>query len=49
MRSAKGGDHGGGSELTEVGESLVGLYRRIEARAAQACADDIKALLKLVR
>ncbi len=49
VRSAKGGEHGGGSDLTEVGESLIGLYRRIEARAAKTCADDIKALLKLVR
>ena len=49
VRSAKGGEHGGGSELTEVGESLIDLYRRIETRAAQACADDMKALLRLVR
>jgi molybdate transport system regulatory protein len=49
VRSAKGGERGGGSELTEVGEALVGVYRRIEERAERACAEDIKALLKLVR
>lgn len=49
VRSAKGGERGGGSELTEVGDALVGLYRQIEQRAASACAADIKALLKLVR
>jgi molybdate transport system regulatory protein len=47
--SLKGGEHGGGSALTPVGDALVDVYRRIESRAAEACADDIKALLKLVR
>ncbi len=49
VHSAKGGDHGGGSDLTAVGEALIELYRRIEERAAKACAEDIKSLLKLVR
>ena len=49
VRSLKGGEHGGGSELTAVGESLVGIYRSIEAQAATACAADIRALLKLLR
>ncbi len=49
VASSKGGDHGGGSELTAVGESLLLLYRRIEEQAAAACADDIRALLKLVK
>ncbi|MEO7056290.1 MAG: ModE family transcriptional regulator [Caldimonas sp.] len=47
--SLKGGEHGGGSALTPAGDALVEVYRRIESRAAEACADDIKALLKLVR
>jgi len=46
--SAKGGQHGGGSELTEVGRQLIDTYRRIEATAASACAADIKRLLNLV-
>ncbi len=49
VASAKGGEHGGGSQLTAVGVALVERYRRIEARAAEACADDIAALLKLVK
>lgn len=49
VTSLKGGEHGGGSALTEVGEALIDLYRGIELRAAEACADDIAALLKLVR
>ena len=49
VRSIKGGDHGGGSELTEEGAMLVAVYRRIEEQAAKACAAEIKALLKLVR
>ena len=49
VASAKGGEHGGGSRLTAVGEALIERYRRIEARAAEACADDLAALLELVK
>jgi len=49
VASAKGGEHGGGSRLTLVGEALIERYRRIEARAAEACADDVAALLELVK
>ena len=49
VASAKGGERGGGSRLTAVGEDLVARYRRIEAHAAKACADDIQALLQLVK
>jgi len=49
VRSAKGGEHGGGSELTPTGLALVAAYRRLEARAAQACAAEIDSLLQLVR
>jgi molybdate transport system regulatory protein len=49
VASAQGGEHGGGSQLTAVGEALVERYRRIEARAAESCADDLRALLKLVK
>jgi molybdate transport system regulatory protein len=48
VRSVIGGERGGGSELTEVGVELVRLYRRIEERAAKACAADIKSLMALV-
>src|SRR5678809_685649 len=46
VASAKGGEHGGGSRLTAVGEDLIARYRRIETRAAEACADDMAALLE---
>lgn len=46
--SAKGGPHGGGSELTAVGRQLIDTYRRIESTAASACAADIKRLLGLI-
>jgi molybdate transport system regulatory protein len=49
VASAQGGERGGGSRLTAVGEALIERYRRIEARAAEACADDIDALLRLVK
>jgi molybdate transport system regulatory protein len=48
VASAIGGAHGGGSLLTPVGEEIVERYRRIEARAAATCADDIAALQALV-
>jgi molybdate transport system regulatory protein len=49
VSSANGGKDGGGSQLTDVGLALVDVYRRIEARAAKACADDIDSLIRLVR
>lgn len=48
VASAKGGAHGGGCELTEVGRELVALYRRIEQQAAAACRADIRRLLGLI-
>lgn len=47
--SAKGGQHGGGSALTDAGRQLIDLYRRIEDRAAAACRSDIQQLLKLLQ
>lgn len=46
--SAKGGVQGGGSELTDVGQQLIELYRRIETHAAHACRDDIKRIVGLL-
>jgi molybdate transport system regulatory protein len=48
VRSIVGGDHGGGSELTNVGIELVRLYRLIETQAMKTCAADIKRLLSLL-
>jgi molybdate transport system regulatory protein len=49
VASVIGGDQGGGSQLTELGETLVKSYRRIESRATAACAADILALTRLVK
>jgi molybdate transport system regulatory protein len=46
--SSKGGLQGGGSSLTEVGQQLILLYRRIEKRAEAACRDDIAQLMDLL-
>lgn len=46
--SAKGGSHGGGSALTEVGHELLRLYRRIEHTAARANEADIARVLALL-
>lgn len=48
VASATGGEHGGGSTLTAVGHELVDVYRRIEATATRACAQDLERLLALV-
>jgi molybdate transport system regulatory protein len=47
--SEHGGQSGGGSMLTPVGEEIIRLYRSIEARAATVCAPEIEALVKLVK
>ena len=46
--SAKGGSHGGGSALTDVGQQVIDLYRRVEATAEQACRADLKRLIGLL-
>lgn len=48
VSSVTGGQHGGGSELTEVGRRLIELYRGIESTAEQACADEISRLVGLL-
>jgi len=48
VASSTGGEHGGGSALTEVGTELVALYRRIEVTAAKACAGDIRRMLDML-
>lgn len=46
--SSVGGQNGGGTALTPVGEDLIATYRRIEATAAEACAADIRHLLRMI-
>lgn len=47
--SEHGGQSGGGSMLTPVGEEIIRLYRTIEAQAATVCAPEIEALVRLVK
>lgn len=47
--SEHGGQSGGRSVLTPVGEEIIRLYRGIEARAYATCADDIAALTRMMR
>ncbi len=46
--SAKGGEHGGGSQLTAVGQKLIAYYRNIETEAEAACRTDIRSLTNLL-
>lgn len=48
VATATGGARGGGASVTSVGEAIIQHYHAIEAKAQQAAADDIAALVKLV-
>lgn len=43
-----GGASGGGCQLTDVGETLVRLYRQINLEASRACAVQLAALRELI-
>ena len=45
----KGGKRGGGTRLTATGVEAVRRYRRVEQLAAGASANEMRALLKLLR
>lgn len=47
--SEQGGQSGGGCVLTPVGESIIRLYRDVEAQSAAACAEQIASLTKLLK
>jgi molybdate transport system regulatory protein len=47
--SEHGGQSGGGSLLTPVGEEIIRLYREIETQAYAACTSQIATLTKLVK
>src|SRR3712207_1220742 len=44
-----GGPRGGGAQLTEFGRELLARYRRMEAEAQAAAADDLAALEAVAR
>ncbi len=48
VEASRGGAAGGGALLTPPGETVLALYRRIEATAATASADEIDQLAGLV-
>ncbi len=49
VASVRGGAQGGGAQLTEAGAQVLAHYRAIEARAAEAAAEEIAALKAMVR
>ena len=44
-----GGVAGGGTQLTELGNDLLKIYRRVESRAADAVKADLENLAAMVR
>lgn len=48
VSAGAGGRQGGGATLTALGAEVVARYRRIEATASHAAADDLRRLRKLV-
>ena len=44
-----GGVAGGGTELTELGKTLLKIYRRVESRAADAAKTELDQLSAIVR
>jgi molybdate transport system regulatory protein len=49
VKTEAGGVAGGGTVLTELGDSLLTIYRRVESRAAAATETDLKMLSMMVR
>ncbi len=46
---SRGGPKGGGARLTGAGATVLAAYRRLEAQAAQAGADEIAAIRALLK
>jgi molybdate transport system regulatory protein len=49
VEAGAGGSHGGGAALTSLGQEVVERYRRIEATALRAAANDIRGIAALLR
>jgi molybdate transport system regulatory protein len=49
VKAEAGGVSGGGTVLTELGNSLLTIYRRVESRAADAAESELKLLSQMVR
>lgn len=48
VATATGGSRGGGASITPTGEAIIKHYRSLEAKAEEAAADDIAALMHLL-
>ena len=48
VEASFGGAKGGGARLTATGRTVIELYRRIEAKARAAIADDLAVLARLL-
>ncbi|WP_408515873.1 winged helix-turn-helix domain-containing protein [Paraburkholderia rhynchosiae] len=48
-QSEQGGQAGGGCTLTPAGETIIRLYREVEAEARRSCAKQITELTRLIR
>ncbi|MGE0313629.1 MAG: winged helix-turn-helix domain-containing protein [Lautropia sp.] len=44
VRTAIGGSHGGGTVVTEAGQRVIELYRRVEMNAKRASSDELRTL-----
>jgi molybdate transport system regulatory protein len=49
VSASKGGRSGGGTRLTELGETVLASYRRMETLAASAIAPEMKKLKRALR
>lgn len=49
VETSKGGSGGGGASLTPLGAEVLALYRRIEARSAEAVVEELATLRKRLR
>ncbi len=49
VETVKGGTHGGGAEVTALGQSVLAHYRQIEHKAAKSVEDDLAAISKLLK
>ncbi|MDM7455881.1 MAG: LysR family transcriptional regulator [Tepidimonas sp.] len=45
----RGGSHGGGAQLTSLGQRVLALYREVESRAQAAVEEPLAQLVPLIR
>lgn len=47
VSASKGGEHGGGAQLTQMGRSVLAAYRAIEHKVHKSLAAELRALARL--